>query len=169
VDQVVVVNDDDEVIGTMAEEEAHRQGVRHRIAVTYVENHAGEILIQIRRSGSHDHSCAGHVEPGESYLDTAVRELREELGIAGVPLDKIGHSDSSERRPEDASFKVHEFDIFCCQAEPGALQESEVRGVYWSDPDNIVENLAMERSEIKYAGGFLASLPVYMDWRRARK
>ena len=38
---VVVVNEKDEVIGTMPKKEAHKNGTLHRIAVVYVENTKG--------------------------------------------------------------------------------------------------------------------------------
>jgi len=36
-------------------------------------------------AGLWDSACSGHVEPGESYLTAAVRELEEELGIRAEP------------------------------------------------------------------------------------
>ncbi len=36
-------------------------------------------------AGLWDSACSGHVQPGESYLDAAVRELEEELGIRAEP------------------------------------------------------------------------------------
>jgi len=53
----------------------------------FVFNPAGQVYIQ-RRScskdrhpGKLDSSAAGHVDPGETNADTAIRELREELGM----------------------------------------------------------------------------------------
>ena len=53
----------------------------------FVFNPAGQVYIQ-RRSrskdrhpGKLDSSAAGHVDPGETYEETAIRELQEELGI----------------------------------------------------------------------------------------
>ena len=43
---VVVVNEKDEVVGTMSWAEAHKNGTPHRTAVIYVENPKGEILVQ---------------------------------------------------------------------------------------------------------------------------
>ena len=51
VQRVIVVNENDEEIGTMPMSEAHRNGTPHRIAITYVENTAGQFLVQIRRNG----------------------------------------------------------------------------------------------------------------------
>jgi len=67
---IVVVNEKDEVIGVMSRAEAHKNGIPHRIAVIYVENQKGEILVQVRMTGRLDHSSAGHVDPGEEYIDT---------------------------------------------------------------------------------------------------
>jgi 8-oxo-dGTP pyrophosphatase MutT (NUDIX family) len=143
---------------------AHREGTPHRIAVTYVENDRAEILVQVRaRGGAHDHSSAGHVDPGDSYIDTAKRELAEELGITDVELTRIGHGISREQ--SDAAFKTHVFDVFVCSAKPGELQASEVAGVYWADPNKLMLDMSSRESRIEYAGGFRASLPIYVAWR----
>lgn len=168
-EHVVVVTEDDDEIGTMPREEAHRNGTPHRIAVTYVENSEGKILVQIRaRGGAHDHSSAGHVEPGESYLDAATRELEQELGIAHVELRKIGHGISRER-PDDGSVKTHLFDVFVCLGELGELQASEVSGTYWADPQELMRDMSANESSTRYAGGFRASLLIYLEWRDNRR
>jgi isopentenyldiphosphate isomerase len=164
---VVVVNEADEVVGTMPEEEAHKDGTSHRITVIYVENEGGDMLVQVRTTGAHDHSCAGHVDPDESYLDAATRELAEELGISGAVLIRIGHGVSRERR-DTTSFKTHVFDVFWCKATYGQLQPEEVQEVYWADPEEIMNLMVTGATEITYAGGFRASLPIYLDWRRSR-
>lgn len=82
-----IVDSDDRVIGRATRGEIHRKGVMHRAVHIFVFNSDGEIYIQ-RRSALKDRhplkldsSAAGHVDPGESYEQTAVRELEEELGI----------------------------------------------------------------------------------------
>jgi isopentenyldiphosphate isomerase len=62
-DRVIVVNDEDEEVGTMLRSEAHKTGTPHRIVVTYVENNRDQVIVQVRKDGSLDHSSAGHVDP----------------------------------------------------------------------------------------------------------
>lgn len=83
-----IVDSHDKVIGRTTRGEIHRKGLMHRAVHILVFNSDGEIYVQ-RRSGTKDRhplkldsSAAGHVDPGESYEQTAVRELEEELGIA---------------------------------------------------------------------------------------
>lgn len=156
---VVVVNEQDEVIGTMPKSEAHKNGILHRIAVVYVENNKGEILIQNRADGYLDHSSAGHVDPGESYLEAAKRELGEELGIKNIELKLIGHSSTWEEKYLEGKVS-HVFDIFSCIAEPGELQVDEVKSVYWADPKKILEEMKKDKS--KFCGGFIESLKIYL-------
>jgi len=158
---VVVVNDKDEVVGTMPKSEAHKNNVPHRIAVTYVENGKGEILVQVRADGYLDHSSAGHVESGESYKEAAQRELAEELGISGVKLKYVGHgATKGEKYP--GAVVSHFFDIFNCIADPGKLQVDEVKKVYWADPKEVLRDMQDEKNRDKYCGGFMVSLSIYL-------
>ena len=82
-----IVDAEDRVIGTATRSEIHRKGLLHRAVHLFVFDRAGRIYVQ-RRSDSKDRdpgkldsSAAGHVEPGETYEEAAVRELQEELGI----------------------------------------------------------------------------------------
>jgi isopentenyl-diphosphate delta-isomerase len=77
----------DHVLGTATRAEIHRRGLIHRAVHIFAFNDRGEIYIQ-RRSATKDRhpskldsSAAGHVDPGESYFETAQRELEEELGL----------------------------------------------------------------------------------------
>ena len=164
--EVIVVNENDEVIGKMPKKEAHKNGVLHRIAVVYVENSKGEILVQNRADGYFDHSSAGHVDPGESYLEAAKRELNEELGIKDVKLNRIGHASTIGEKYKNG-IASHTFDIFACVGEPGELQADEVKSVYWADPQKVLGEMQKDKS--KFCGGFIESLKIYLGARDITK
>ena len=83
-----VVNERDEVIDRQSRGEVHRLGLRHRAVHVLVFNSRGQIFLQKRsmkkdrHPGVWDSSASGHVDSGEHYDATAVRELREEIGLA---------------------------------------------------------------------------------------
>lgn len=96
-DRVVLVNEQDEVIGQLDKVEAHLgSGKLHRAVSVFLFNQKGELLVQRRSQFKIVAACqwgntiCGNVRPGESYQECAVRRLKEELGITGVELDKIG-------------------------------------------------------------------------------
>ncbi len=93
-----VVDANDRVIGTASRAEVHGNNLRHRAVHIFIFNRAGELLLQKRSRWKDRHpnvwdsSAAGHVDASEEGYDaTAVRELREELGIstALTPVAKI--------------------------------------------------------------------------------
>src|ERR1041384_5371864 len=83
-----VVNDKDEVIGQQTRSEVHRLGLPHRAIHVLVFNSRGQIFLQKRsmtkdrQPGLWDSSASGHLDRGEDYDSSAVRELREEIGLA---------------------------------------------------------------------------------------
>lgn len=91
-----VVDENDEVVGREQRGEIHARGLMHRSAQVLVFNTAGELFLQKRSKhkdefpGLWDSSAAGHVDSGEDYIDSARRELAEELGItAPVELEPL--------------------------------------------------------------------------------
>jgi isopentenyldiphosphate isomerase len=82
-----VVNERDEVIGQAPRKEVHARGLWHRAVHVLVFNQRGEVFLQKRSmlkdtaKGKWDSSSSGHVDSGEEYDVTAVREVREEIGL----------------------------------------------------------------------------------------
>lgn len=76
--------------------EAHRQGLCHRTAHIWVvreKDGVTEVLLQKRAMnkdsfpGRFDTSSAGHIQAGDEPLESAIRELGEELGIHATEED----------------------------------------------------------------------------------
>ena len=87
----MVVDAEDRVLRHAPRGECHADPtLMHRTVHVVVETGAG-LLLQRRGfdkdkgAGLWDSACAGHVEPGETYLQAAIRELEEELGLSAEP------------------------------------------------------------------------------------
>ena len=82
-----VVDEKNQVIGTASRWEIHQKSLRHRSVHIFIFNSKGDLYLQKRspRKDQYpehwDSSAAGHTDPGETPLDTAQRELMEELGL----------------------------------------------------------------------------------------
>ena len=82
-----VVDEHDVVVGRRSRSEVHALDLIHRAVSVFVFNSRRELLIQ-KRSAAKDQyplcytsSASGHVAAGDTYADTAARELEEELGL----------------------------------------------------------------------------------------
>jgi isopentenyldiphosphate isomerase len=94
-----IVDEQDRVIGQAARSACHgNPALVHRVAHVLVFNTCGQLLLQRRsrhkdiQPGRWDTSVGGHLDPGESYLQAARREMAEELGVSGVPLTFLYYS-----------------------------------------------------------------------------
>ena len=87
------VDRDDRVIGRVSRAEAHRLGQLHRAGCVVIQDHAGRIFLARRARtkaifpGHWDWPCSFHVSWGETYDQAAARELLEETGITGAPIE----------------------------------------------------------------------------------
>lgn len=90
-DQVVLVNEYDDEIGTMEKMEVHRKGLLHRAFSVLIFNKKGELLLQKRASekyhsgGLWTNTCCSHPLPKENPIDAAQRKLLQEMGFT-TPL-----------------------------------------------------------------------------------
>ena len=101
-----VVDENDEVIGSAPRREVHGNNLRHRAVHIFLFKRTGELLLQKRscwkdrHPGLWDSSAAGHVTAGETYDETAARELREELGVT-AELSRIAKLPASEQTGQE--------------------------------------------------------------------
>jgi isopentenyldiphosphate isomerase len=142
-----VVNDRDEVIGKERRGMVHAKGLLHRAVHVLVFRADGRLYLQRRSlfkdtsAGKWDSSCSGHVDPGESYEQSALRELREEIGLdLSPPLETVG------RLPASAA-TGNEFTLVF-------RKESELEPI--PNPDEIMEGRWVSIEELDH---WMASSP----------
>ena len=141
-------------------ETAHRLVIRHRTAHVWLarmRDGKAELLLQKRSEnkdshpGCYDISSAGHIPAGQDDVPSALRELKEELGLTARPdelldcgLRQFQLRASFHGRPfcDDQVSRVF---LLWRDVEPEALslQASEVESARWMDFDAC---LAMARS-----------------------
>ena len=84
---LILVDENDNQIGTMGKMEVHRKGLLHRAFSVFIINEKNELLLQ-QRAFSKYHSpglwtntCCSHQNEGETSIQAAKRRLNQEMGI----------------------------------------------------------------------------------------
>ncbi len=86
-EQVILVNEADQPVGSCEKMAAHEQGLLHRAFSVFIFNSRGRLLLQQRAVGKYHsgglwtNTCCSHPRPGESTEDAAYRRLQEEMGF----------------------------------------------------------------------------------------
>lgn len=87
-EQVVLVDTEDNVIGTMDKLQAHQLGRLHRAFSVFIFDSKGRLLLQQRAmekyhsGGKWTNTCCSHPRLNETNMDAANRRLMEEMGLA---------------------------------------------------------------------------------------
>lgn len=93
-EKVVLVNIQDQQIGTMGKMEAHEKAELHRAFSVFVLNSKNELLLQQRARekyhspGLWTNTCCSHQRVGETNGEAGARRMMEEMGMT-VPLDEL--------------------------------------------------------------------------------
>lgn len=79
---IAIVDENDKVVGADTRDNVHKQGLLHREIAVIILNKKNEMLLQKRKdNGKYGFSAAGHLPVNENYLQGAIREAKEEIGI----------------------------------------------------------------------------------------
>ena len=95
-ERIIVVDEDDNVIGEEDKEKCHDgAGILHRAFLAMVFNRSGELLLT-RRSmakrlwpGYWDGTVASHTVKGEDYEQASRRRLKQEIGLAAYDVQYL--------------------------------------------------------------------------------
>ncbi|MFO1489208.1 MAG: NUDIX domain-containing protein [Verrucomicrobiota bacterium] len=136
-----VVNEHDEVIDRQPRKVVHARGLLHRAVHVLVFNRRGDIFLQLRSATKDKHpsvwdsSASGHVDSGEDYDTTAVREVGEEIGL------KLAQTPQRLFKIDACAETDQEFVwIYRCESEgPFTLHPHEIERGEWFTPEKVTQ------------------------------
>ncbi|MDH4321486.1 MAG: NUDIX hydrolase YfcD [Desulfobulbaceae bacterium] len=139
-EEVAIVDANNRVTGSAPRHEMRARGLIHRATYILVFNRRGELFVQERTKskdiypGYFDVATGGVVLAGESYEESAARELAEEIGAEGVALQ--GCFDFYH---QDAGNKVWGRLFTCVYDGPITLQAAEVADGFFMAVDEVLK------------------------------
>ncbi|MBX3257506.1 MAG: isopentenyl-diphosphate Delta-isomerase [Chitinophagaceae bacterium] len=159
---IILVNANDEQVGTMEKMETHRKALLHRAFSVFIFNSKGEMLLQQRAKekyhspGLWTNSCCSHPKPGEETIAGAQRRLQEELGFS-VPLEKA--FDFIYRAEFDNGLTENEYDHVLLGGYEGVItpNPAEVADYHYKPMDEIKADMVNHPE--KYTAWFKIAFP----------
>lgn len=141
---IILVDQHNHIIGDVPRQKMNFSKDFHRVTYILVFNTAGHLLVQKRAAnkafcpGFYGVTTGGVVETGESYLESAHRELQEELGF-DAPLESHGVF-----LTQGEGFNIWG-KIFVCHYDPNThgeitLQQKEVASIHEMSVESILTN-----------------------------
>jgi len=170
-EKVILVNEHDDMVGTMDKIDAHKQGLLHRAFSIFIFNSKGEMLLQQRAidkyhsGGLWTNACCSHPMPGEKTQDAAERRLNEELGFE-TRIEKI--FDFIYKTGFDNGLTEYEFDhVFAGEYEGQInMNPKEVNDVCYKGLAAIRDMLQTHPQ--KFTAWFHIAFPKIEEWWKDR-
>lgn len=153
-EQVILVDELDRMVGVMEKMEAHQRGVLHRAFSVLLFNAKGEMLLQ-KRAGSKYHSgglwtnaCCSHPRPDESMDQAIRRKLQHEIGIAASP----SFSHKFIYRTVVGNLIEHELDhvyVGRCESDP-VINKAEVEDWKYISTEDLLDDISQHPQHYSY-------------------
>ena len=156
-EKVILVDQEDNVIGTMSKIEAHKKAVLHRAFSVFILNKKGELMLQKRALNKYHspalwtNTCCSHQREGEGNLQAGKRRLKEEMGFT-TPLEEL--FSFIYKAPFDNGLTEHEFDHVMLGYYDGLpkINFEEVASWKWISLENVKKH--MEKNPEHYTAWF---------------
>ncbi|MBL8030220.1 MAG: NUDIX domain-containing protein [Candidatus Doudnabacteria bacterium] len=141
---------------TKPRSEVHKNGDWHRVVHIYVYNEQGQVMVHLRslfkdsKPGCFDARFGGHVTTGMDYLDTALLELRQEIGLVVRAEElQIGPKEKNAQFPNNEHVQVY---FYCFRGNEKDLRfsDQEVVEAKWMNKEEVINS--MNSDPQKWAG-----------------
>ncbi|MBC8180909.1 NUDIX hydrolase YfcD [candidate division KSB1 bacterium] len=159
----IIVDENNTQIGSEPRSKMRKLGLIHRATYILVFNSKKEIFVQKRTKtkdvypGYYDVVSGGVVTAGETYDESAKRELEEEVGIKDVPLFEL-----FEFFFKESKMKVWGKAYSCSYEGDIILQEEEVESGSFMNLDEVILKSKYE----KYCPDGIYVLKRYLEDKR---
>lgn len=171
-DEVILVNEKDEEVGTMEKLEAHRKALLHRAFSVFIFNSKGEMLLQQRAinkyhsGGLWTNACCSHPAPGEKTAQAANRRLREEMGFS-TTLEEI--FEFTYRTDFENGLTEYEYDHVFAGVYDGAIKADpqEAKDFCFKPLADIQTSLTSHPE--KYTVWFRIAFPKVLAWANVNR
>lgn len=164
---VLLVDEEDNVIGTCEKMEAHEKGLLHRAFSVFIfrkTNRHFEVLLQQRQNSKYHcpglwtNTCCSHPREGETVIEAGQRRLVEEMGIE----TDLHHAGSFIYQASfDNGLTEYELDhvlVGSLDVDEFEINDSEVRDACWMNLSEVVSDLSAHPT--KYTPWFSKALNV---------
>lgn len=146
-EEVILVNTEDEELGTMPKMEAHEKALLHRAFSVFVINQKGETMLQQRAAHKYHspllwtNTCCSHQRLGETNLQAGKRRLKEEMGFETELIELFSFI---YKAPFENGLTEHELDYVMIgyYNEDPSINADEVASFKWMLPDDIKKDIA---------------------------
>jgi isopentenyl-diphosphate Delta-isomerase len=163
---IIVVDEDDNELGSATSAEVWRKGLYHRIVSVFVVDDQGRMLLQLRGSqvkvypNCWDQAAGGHVDVGSSYDQAAQNEVTEETGLDGVVLTTVGTYRSNTTQGDRI---INQFErIYVAHVSHDVklrAEQDEVSKLQWFTPTEL--RLLITEHPANFTPGLLYALRQY--------
>lgn len=142
---------------TSLKSEAHKHGWYHNTIHLWLYTNQGEILLQQRshKKAIHpllwDVSAAGHIDAGESFIEAALRETKEELGLTlqaneltkiGTKLYESSYANGTIQDNEFHQVYIAELKVNLMDLKPQEDEVEALKLVTFNEFEQLLENSA---------------------------
>jgi isopentenyl-diphosphate delta-isomerase len=143
---IVLVDTNDEPIGSMLKLEAHQKGLLHRAFSIFILNTSGQLMMQQRAlnkyhsAGLWSNTCCSHPSMGETIQDAANKRLEEEMNLK---CDLMAVSKFIYKAELENGLIEHEYDhvlIGYSDTVP-IINKSEACAWKWMNIDTLYEDI----------------------------
>ena len=155
-EEVVLVDEDNSVLGYLGKLEAHKQGLLHRAISIIVFNSKNEMLIQQRAltkyhwAGIWSNTCCSHPRKDETFQQAADRRLFEELGFRTPLKEEFNFIYKAFDKP--SGLTEYEYDTVFTGVFDGTFEfnKDEIQAVQWLTTEALFKDIAQHPDKYSF-------------------